>query len=183
MSSLFCDYFEWLYNYAGLNDVRGYSYKSLADLLHTKKFVSIVPHDENRIADGVALREEFIESECMCFDDEVDDLMNYEDCSVLEMLIALAKRMDFEVYNPDKPVRRVPEFVYLLISNLGLDIYDDDSETDYYDIDEILETLIGRTYEYDGDGGLFPLNDPEDDQRDIEIWQQMMQYMREEGYI
>ena len=183
MSSLFCEYFDWLCEYAGLNDVNGYSYRSLADLLYCKMFRSFVPHDENRIADGQALREEFITDNNLDFDDEASDLLNVDDCSVLEMIVALAKRMDFEVYDPDRPTDRVPEFVMVLLTNLGLDIYDDDSDTDYAAIDDILNILINRTYEPDGYGGLFPLDCPEEDQTKVEIWQQMMLYLREEGYI
>ena len=188
MASIFCEYFDWLYNYTEIEQFSAYSYKSLMDILNCKKFVSLVPHDENRIADGIALREEFVSDTGMNFSDfdesdGFDDLLGNDSCSVLEMIIALAKRMDFEVYDPNEPQVHIGFFVERMISNLGLDVYDDDSGTDYEDIDEILTTFINRTYDYDGYGGLFPLRDPDEDQRKVEIWAQMMQYMREEGMV
>lgn len=188
MSLFYTEYFDWLCDYAGLSESSdGYSYKSLADILHCRKFESLVPHDENRTADGAALREEFIEDKEIAFGDWFDEAdRNFFDtswCSILEMIVALAKRMDFEVYNPGTPTVRVPEFVHLLLANLGLDVFDDSSYTDYQEIGEILDNFIERTYDPSGEGGLFPLINPEEDQTKVEIWQQMMAYIREEGYI
>jgi hypothetical protein len=46
-------------------------------------------------------------------------------------------------------------------------------------VEEILHTLIWRTYDPDGTGGFFPLTRPQFDQRTIEIWYQMNAYSME----
>jgi hypothetical protein len=46
-------------------------------------------------------------------------------------------------------------------------------------IDDILDSVIWRTYSPDGRGGFFPLNQPQEDQRKIEIWYQMNKYVIE----
>jgi len=46
-------------------------------------------------------------------------------------------------------------------------------------VDEILESLIWRTYDPDGHGGFFPLRRPKGDQTEEEIWHQMNLYVGE----
>src|SRR5690349_15038133 len=56
-------YYQWLYSQVGstrLKD-RTRTYWRLLKLLFTKEFVWIVPHDDNRIADGTDLRYEFVD--------------------------------------------------------------------------------------------------------------------------
>ena len=69
-----------------------------------------------------------------------------------------------------------------MIHNLGLDIFDDENYTDNGGnaaIFEIVASWLDRTYSYDGEGGLFPLRNPDYDQRDAEIWYQMQAYLEE----
>ncbi len=47
------------------------------------------------------------------------------------------------------------------------------------EIDDILERLIWRQYQEDGQGGFFPLAWPEQDQREVELWYQMNAYLAE----
>ena len=43
----------------------------------------------------------------------------------------------------------------------------------------VLNKFAKREYQADGKGGLFPLNSPDSDQRNVEIWYQMMDYIGE----
>jgi hypothetical protein len=67
---------------------------------------------------------------------------------------------------------------------LHLDLYNYDDSYDFgeihCDIQNIFIRLNRREYDSDGgNGGLFPLNEPNEDQRDVEVWYQMMAYLQE----
>lgn len=173
------DYFNWLCDLVHIDQIER-SYWILAKDLFRKEFIAIIEHDENRASDGIELREEYMRE----FDpDGYLDLD--EDCSVLEMMIALAKRMDFETSDPNDPndvYDTTSYWFWEMIENLGLIEFDDRS---YVDLDGqtyvewILDGLIDRQYESNGDGGLFPLRDAHEDQRHVEIWYQMSAYLME----
>ena len=46
-------------------------------------------------------------------------------------------------------------------------------------VDETIERMMYRTYDYDGRGGLFPLRQPKKDQRKEQLWDQMNDYILE----
>jgi hypothetical protein len=46
-------------------------------------------------------------------------------------------------------------------------------------VKSILERVKNRDYETDGHGGLFPLRNPPEDQRQVELWYQMGHWMAE----
>jgi hypothetical protein len=69
-----------------------------------------------------------------------------------------------------------------MINNLGLMEVDDAAYSEEWArsyVDAAVGTLVERRYSYSGDGGLFPLDYPEEDQRGIEIWYQMSAYLAE----
>lgn len=169
------DYFQWLCEliHAGDGEV---PYYILAKELHKIEFTWTVPNDDDRAADGRNLRVEYGRDR------------QYLDgpCSVLEMLIALARRIDFELSSPNESVDYTPKYFWEMISNLGLVEYNDDV---YVRLNRqlplrgIIRTLLDREYCSNGYGGLFPLNYPGVDQRDEEIWYQMNSYVEEKyGY-
>lgn len=146
------------------------SYMMLMRELHKRIFVSAVPNDDNRASDGLGLRE----------------LYGWGDaspCSVLEMLVALADRMayqmaDYETYGDLTSV----QYFWCLIRNLGLEGYTDAEMLEPWasaKVHGIIDRLLDRTYASDGTGGLFPLEEPKEDQRKVEIWYQMQAYLME----
>lgn len=130
-----------------------------------------MPNDDNRMEDGKELRQEFL------YEFKVDDTWMNEPCSVLEMLIALARRLAFEV-NGD-----TDEWFWHLMYNLGLEQYTDDvfNHVVAEDVDDILDTFLDRKYGHNGEGGLFPLEETRADQTEVEIWYQMSTYLLERG--
>lgn len=74
-------------------------------------------------------------------------------------------------------------YFWQMVKNLGLYQYDDASYGSILDAGEkvrmILNIFLNREYRYSGEGGLFPLADPDRDQRDVEIWYQMNAYLQE----
>ena len=140
--------------------------------LYVKEFVWLIPNDDNRAEDGKELRYEFINEQGI---DEVDQAWLDLGCSVLEMMIALARRAAFE--SDDEVV----EWFWRFIFNLGLNNHTDiayKSATER-EVDNVLDTVIFRTYDADGLGGLFPLTHPRQDQRKVELWYQLAAYLSE----
>lgn len=173
MSELLDDqYLSWLYSKIGSTRTRDRerTYWSLLRILYTKEFVWIIPNDDNRVEDGRDLRHEFMDD--MKYDDIDPDWMALG-CSFLEMMIALSRRLSFEVGGEPR------EWFFELLENLGLYDYNDNREFSREEVDEVLDAVIWRTYAYDGTGGLFPLREPGEDQREVEIWYQLNAYVME----
>jgi hypothetical protein len=164
-------YFKWLYGQVGSIKLKNPSrtYWALLRQLFTKEFVWIIPNDDNRLEDGRDLRQEFMQEQKVDVDPQWLDL----GCSMLEMLIALSRRLSFEDDTP------ADEWFWTLIENLGLRSFSDKNLVAADFVDEVLDDVIWRTYDSDGKGGLFPLKNPGGDQRDIEIWYQLSAYLIE----
>ena len=77
------DYFEWLCEMIHVDQIDR-SYWILMRDLHNKKFVSFIPHDENRAYDGLELRDDYLREIWYSKYEEIEG-----ECSVLEMLIGL----------------------------------------------------------------------------------------------
>lgn len=126
-------------------------------------FYYSVDHDNNREVEGLDLR---IDTEW-----EGTDIP----CSVLEMLIALAGRIN-DIMSTGYEDERTTEWFWTMLYNLKLT----PNTTDSDEIEYILTRFMDRTYAPNGSGGLFPLLDTDEDQREIEIWYQMSAYLREQ---
>jgi len=164
-------YFNWLCGHVGQIQVRETSktYRRLLRLLYQKEFIWLIPRDDNRLADGRALRTEFVSQLRLDVDPEWMNL----GCSFFEMLLALARHLSF--LDDDTP----SYWFWHLIQNLGLHVCNDRMEFDAQDVDDILDTVIWRHYGPNGDGGLFPLRFPDEDQRKCDLWYQMNAYLLE----
>ncbi len=165
-------YLEWLYRQVGAvgNPDPSASYWKLFKLLYEKEFIWQVLNDDNRAEDGRFLRQEFIAQEELVIDDPYWARLG---CGMLEMLIALSRRLAFEGDGFSR------DWFWELINNLGLYDYRDGRRFPERRINQILDDLIWRTYEPNGRGGLFPLRYPQEDQRDVEIWYQLNAYLLE----
>ena len=133
--------------------------------------------DENRALDGENLRVRFF-YESHTLDDNYEEFL-FEPCSVLEMLVALAFRMEKEYLMDWRPGTRdrTSERFWMLIDNLGTD--DNWSTKIDAKVQHYVEQFLDRDYRFDGAGGLFPLKNCHEDQRNIEIWSQMQAYIME----
>lgn len=165
-------YFDWLYKQVALTKSSNPSknYWNLARQLFTTEFVWFVPNDDNRVEDGRCLRYEFIED--LELEDVDPDWMDVG-CSMFEMLIGLSRRLSFQANGQPR------DWFWHLIDNLRLRNYNDRVSFDSGNVKEVLDTVIWRTYEENGYGGLFPLACPDEDQRDVEIWYQLNAYLLE----
>lgn len=173
-------YFTWLYSLVGSVKTRQNSrtYWSLVKYLYTKEFIWLIPNDDNRVEDGRDLRYEFMAEREI---DEVDPDWLGLGCSMLELLLGLSRRLSFEVEGDPRV------WFWHLLETLDLarfnDAYCNRLAKDERDeaINDILDRVIWRTYSPNGSGGLFPLQRPEQDQRDIELWYQLSAYLLEQN--
>lgn len=167
-------YFRWLCHFIRRNKKMGLSntYTKLLWYLFNKNFYWSIDRDYNRAQDGLDLRYRF-EDENGYYN--IDSYLP-EECSVLEMMIALSIRCEEHIMdNPDEGDRTAKWF-WGMITNLRLDSMSDD----YFDeeaTDHIIETFLSRKYQRDGLGGLFTVHKCTYDLRDIEIWYQMCWYL------
>jgi hypothetical protein len=170
-------YFKWLYSQIEkerLANVEGFIFD-----LHSYPFVCRVPNDDNRVEEGIELRYKFADEKNVQLLE--DDLSG--SCTLLEMLIALADRMDFILFDPSKGNRRWLWF-WLFIDNLKLQKYANDDEKGVISRKKrfnriVINKFLKREYLPNGKGGLFPLDNPSSDQREVEIWYQLMEYINE----
>lgn len=165
------DYYNWLAEAVGVNQQYN-SYWLLLKALHKREFIPMIPNDQNRAIDGTNLRVDWMNEV------GIDDTMALDGpCSMLEMLIGLAIRMEFAC--DEKTMRG---WFWVILDNCGLSRYADEA---YYDlrgvvvVPQILDKIIKREYHRNGQGGLFPLRHPNGDQKRVEIWYQMNAYILE----
>lgn len=174
------EYFQWLCDLVYINQKKE-SYWILAKTLYEREYYWSVPNDDNRGMDGKRLQEEFA--------DEVGYLFTYDvidrPCSVFEMLIALAIRVDDIMAEPGRG-NRTAKWFWEILGNLGLDKYTDADFVDLHGtarVNHIINIVLERSYKKNGEGGLFPLKKPKKDQRKVEIWYQMCAYLLENYYV
>lgn len=170
-------YFVWLYRQVGDPLVQNPSrtYWKMLRQLYTKEFVWIIPNDDNRIEDGKELRNEFVDETEL---KHVDLGWIQLGCSMLELFVGLSRRLSFEGGGESR------DWFWELIENVGLHKYNDKRygakpETSEKVIDTVLDRVIWRNYSSDGQGGLFPLKHPCQDQTAIELWYQLNAYIME----
>lgn len=127
--------------------------------------------DDNRLADGMALRSEF----SLANDIPRSDMLELGACSFLEVLLGLSRRLSFVAGGTQY------YWAWQLVRNLGLTrMWDRMSRSKVQRTLDILERVIQRQYEPDGSGGFFPLAWPQEDQRRVELWYQLNTYVEEQ---
>lgn len=160
-------------------DERATYHKLLHQLYKEELFDNFtVANDCNRALDGMELRNDWCtqnDQPSIEWNEEVDT------CSFFEMMCGLAMRLEFEAWDVNSYVNyTAPFWFWILAANVGLTKYTDD----YYDcnpdesvrgVHDICVTVNDRTYEPNGHGGFFPIEDP--CQRDRELWYQMDNYI------
>jgi hypothetical protein len=142
-------------------------HRDLFEIMHSMEFVWIVPNDDNRIADGLDVRIEWMA------DREASGLQG--PVSFLEMLVGLSRRAEFL-----RDEMTAKQWAWHLICNIELNqMWDPLSQRKRQKCIDTLERVIWRTYKRNGSGGLFPLHRPQHDQRKVELWYQLNAYVME----
>lgn len=171
-------YFNWLKHKVGFDAMR---YDILLQKLMDMTFywVDWMPRDESRAADGMTLRGMFVDENSAVFSDfsAIDG-----PCSLLEMLIGLAVRMETDLTQDPEFGDRTGVWFEQMLSDLGLLTCRDDTFCKTWDLNfvsKVGEVFMDRTYNFDGSGAIFPLKNYEDDQRKLEIWSKMNRWLIE----
>lgn len=161
------EYYIWLTQHVAIPN--GKDYFDLFERLHNSEFVWTVPHDDNRVQDGLDLRGEFLEI-------RGGGEINIGGVTILEVLIALSRRVAF-IADGGHNSRT---WAWILLKNLRLQRFSDPLTPEKTDrVDQILHDLVWRNYHANGLGGFFPLQNADTDQTKVEIWHQLNAYVSE----
>lgn len=168
-------YLEWLYEQVGFRRSPNVTHWNLLKQMLCKEYVWLIPNDDNRMEDGRELRYRFVRESRLR---RVPARWMGMGCSMLEMMVALSEWCAFE--GEGEP----GEWFWFMMDNIKLSRYTDrvlnpESSRQVRRVDRILDTVIFRQYEYNGEGGLFPLEYPKEDQRNVELWYQLNAYLIE----
>lgn len=169
------DYLDWMYEMMceGFED----SYREIFQYLNLVEFVPTIPMDENRSEDGRNLRYRFgYEADIPTY--EITETFGDRPCSVLEMMIALSIRCEEAIMSDSTYGNRTKTWFWSMMRSLGLDNMDDEC-FNALEAGHILYIFLNRTYDKNGRGGLFTIQDPRKDMREVEIWYQMCFYLDE----
>lgn len=170
------DYLKWLerYVYGTVTFKPTKSHSLLFETLYGIKF-RVSPrtkNDSNRCEDGLAIRSLFIDAT------NYDGTFYTGKCTVLELFVALADRMNYQV----EKNHGTRYWFESMMDNMGI-LYNDqiliDEPSHVYDIETIIGLWISKKYSSDGVGSPFPIKNDKIDHRQMEIWYQMMGYISE----
>lgn len=157
-------------------------YNGLLKELFDIPFFCCLDADFDRVEDGLSLRKDFYK------ETELFYISMDSPASVLEVLIGIAKRMEYIVAWDDEsyePPYTVSDYFWMMIDSLDLLDYTDESCS--FDGTRLADMLLvraldiwmHRSFEYDGSKSIFKLNNPPCDQRTTPITYQMNYFIRE----
>lgn len=169
------DYFNWLIKFV-YDDGYGDEYSMLlTKLFHTEFYwLNTVPMDDNRVVEGLTLRKEYADYMRISEEDMAIDIPF--GCSVLEVLIALARMCERNIMTDSEYGNRTGQWFWTMLSNLGIGNITNKRYDENY-VDECLKRFMNRTYDYDGTGGIFVVKNPKNDMRKTDLWYQMCWYL------
>lgn len=168
-------YYDFLVRQGGLDIGPCMRYDELWRFLFEYDFRVVVPNDMNRVIDTYEIRRRYrIRS------NNYQETIETGVASVLEVLVAFAQRIDLEYvgipgeYHPER-------VIYEMILNLEFDRW---NKTGYgrQFVEQKLNRWLDRVYTRKGIGGAFPINTDPRDQRELELWEQMISYIHEGGF-
>lgn len=166
-------YLNWLEHFV-LDRRRVNNYILLFKHLHQREFVFPLPMDEARAQDGIGLRDQFAREKGFSYE-EIEDILQGP-CSVLEMMVGLALRMEITLMTNSDEGDRTGVWFWGMLVNMKLGPMTDENYSREY-VDRCINTMLYREYEPNGEGGLFTCN--RTDMRDTEIWYQMNTFLIE----
>ena len=173
------DYFDWLCMIAIPDGGKRADYALVLITLMEVPFRWYIRRDENRALDGLELRD--------IYEDETGEVCDQDgECTVLEMMVALAIRCNDEImYDPDDP-KRADRWFWVMIENLGLDVFEkkvaiQGSKTSTFDSDcdaknEILD-ILDEFMAKNGCKWLFSKKKHPPNFDKMELWYQLNHYL------
>lgn len=172
---IYDQYCDWLVDIVSNGRfAKGISYTKLLSQLQSIPFrYGKMKKDKNRVEDGIYLRYRFARDDQDCCKFPV---LRQGECSVLEMMIALAVRCEETIMDDPRYGDRTGQWFWQMISSMGLscmtdDVYDEES------VNRVVDRMMSRNYEPNGKGGLFTIRGFEGDLREEDIWTQLCWYL------
>ena len=167
------DYKEWLFEQVNEDRPKKASYTKLLGILFDTPFVYTHEYDYNRMIDGEELRNIYI------YDGGDEEISKWnEPCTVLEVLIALAFKMQQMTDNPDI-YYSVGYWFWVMMYNLGLDDFTN-SNINKHKVLSVINIFMNRKYRYNGEGGnIFVISNTNEDLREMEMWYQMCHFLND----
>lgn len=173
------DYFCWLSEMVCVDGrYTDESYWILAEALWDIDYFWILERDENRAKSVDLLRNRYL------LDGGKE---RYEGKpNVLEVLVMLSDVM-FDMLDELDGEDRRPMYFWEMIENLGLSDFTDQVYEElpnrrawfYRRIKQRISVWLERKFDYNGFGSPFPLENPREDQAEVELWYQMQYYVVE----
>lgn len=170
------NYLRWLTSKVVSNfDEETFNYCDLFTHLFVKTFTVINPLDLNRYNDGIELRYRYAQETGQSYA-YIAAVIDIKDCSILEMMAALALRCEEDIMTSTEYGDRTSVWFSQMLNSLGLYPYND-VMYDAYEVDTILIRFLNKEYSSDGKGGLFRIDNCQYDLRTMEIWYQCQLYL------
>lgn len=169
-------YFEWL-----VAEFRGLYYRKLLWKLFTLGFVGLEngPDDSSRVVEGLDLRKTFVDTHSGV----VKSCGRTDGVSFLEVLMALAVKIDDKVMWEERYGDRHLDWFWIFIDNIGLSRATDGVWNRDWELfcEQKVEQIVYREYDSDGEGGIFQVDRrPDDaDMRSVDLWRQAMWWLSE----
>lgn len=169
-------YFAWMCDTVRDPNLRR-SYKKLLKCLYYYPFEYRDPMDSNREVDGFDLRYRFARENGYP-DWEVAAYLDKGPCMILEMMVALAIRVEEHIMEDPDLGDRTYRWFWEMVDSLGLmDMTDENFDEDY--VEEVIDRFSAKRYKRNGKGGLFTVRHTNRDMRQYDIWYQMCMYLNE----
>lgn len=170
-SQLVESYFEWLLDFVCQEDYENANNIDICRELFETEFRWLIDRDENRAAWGVELRYRF------CVENDIyaqnHDYLGLGSCSVLEMMVALAIKMDDILYD-DNYGCRIYRWFWMFLENLGVK-----NGRKCPDLSHKLDIFMDREYTFEGYGNIIQLPNTKTDLRNVEIWYQICWFIND----
>lgn len=175
------EYIKWILNKTNFAE----EYTELFKILFDISYSYSQSKDRSLYYNGLETRYFFID-EIYGYDSDEGQYMygllneDLEEPRVLEVLFRLARKISNDVLGDRSKGDRTGDWLYRMLHNLDLVKYSGElSQDDINDIFKKIGIWMYRTYDYAGNGGLFPLQNPPGNQRITETWYQMQSYINE----
>lgn len=174
MTIIFNKYTMWLGRKVATNETSHYIF--LLEELNKVEYYFIHPLDQARVIDALELRKQFATEDGS---NAIYDVMPGS-CTALELLVAMAERADYTLYNTADG-SRTGQFFWLFVENLGL-LYLSDDNWSFEAANFIRVTVnkwFDRRFNPNGYGSPWPIPTTRVDLTTVSFWDAMQWYLSE----
>lgn len=180
MKNLKDGYFRWMYDV--VSDKTYFHHKDyikLCDILNNIDYYYILSMDANRESDGISLRYRFGYEKGLP-DTRIASELDNTPVSVLEIMVALAFRIEEDIVGSEDYGNRTGKWFYYMLDGLHLtSMYDSNPNFDIGYINSRIETWLAREFYPNGNESPFYIQDPKEDLRTVDLWTQAMWFITE----